>query len=414
SSAATIAVAAATNHLASDTYDHGNDISFGTTTPQTTVVYDSLNMPVQTDGASGTAYFLYTADDERIGVLTGDTWNWSLRGVDHEVLRQFRSSNSVPTSPWIWVEDYVYRGGQLLAAERVAEEGGRRHFHLDHLGTPRLITGSDAVAVSQHDYTPFGLEYTVQNQELQAGFDREEPTRFTGHERDYLGYSDYSAAPDYMHARAYAAELGRFLSLDPTINFKATSHNTGKWHRYSYVLNNPVLYHDPSGKQEAVGFALDRDVQDLLAHRITEQEYWARLNARGTGAGIGAGIWASWWAGPGILEFLGDAASSIAARLGFGPGAEIARRIFSDPNRLNHIFGDEGHRLSELTERLGGEANVVTAVADRVGAIGATNLPTNANGVFNTFLMVGGEVVQVTGRVIDGVIYISNFWVPRT
>lgn len=414
-SAAPIAVDAGTNHLTYDTYDHGNDVQFNASSPQT-LAYDSLNMMTEKSGSSsGTAMYVYTANDERIGVLTGDTWTWSLRGFDHEVLRQFQSVNSVPTSPWIWLEDYVYRGGQLLGAERVAEEGGRRQFHLDHLGTARLVTGTNGAVESQHDYAPFGAEMTTANQDLVAGFDREEPKRFTGHERDYPGDTDGTF--DYMHARSYAGGVGRFLAVDPEINSKEAIHKPQKWNRYSYVLNNPILYHDPTGKQEAAGFSMDRDVQDLLAHLITEQEYWARLNARGMGAAIGAMPWASWWAVqdvlPGVLEFLGDAASSIAARLGTGPGAEIARRVLSDPNRLNHIFGDEGHRLSELTERLGGEANVVSAVADRLGSLGAPNLPTNANGVFNTYIMVGGEVVQVSGRVIDGAIYVSNFWVPR-
>jgi hypothetical protein len=49
---------------------------------------------------------------------------------------------------------------------------------------------------------------------------------------------------------------------------------------------------------------MDRDVQDLMAHRITEKEYWARLNARGVGALIGAAPWAAYAYGPGALATL--------------------------------------------------------------------------------------------------------------
>jgi RHS repeat-associated protein len=48
----------------------------------------------------------------------------------------------------------------------------------------------------------------------------------------------------HMNGRIYDPELGRFLSADPNIQapLNSQSHN-----RYSYVLNNPLKYTDPSG-----------------------------------------------------------------------------------------------------------------------------------------------------------------------
>nr|AKN36060.1 Rhs family protein [Vibrio splendidus] len=47
-----------------------------------------------------------------------------------------------------------------------------------------------------------------------------------------------------MNGRIYDAELGRFLSADPFVQspFKINSFN-----RYSYVMNNPLRYEDPTG-----------------------------------------------------------------------------------------------------------------------------------------------------------------------
>jgi len=70
-----------------------------------------------------------------------------------------------------------------------------------------------------------------------AGAERK---KFTGHERDHSGL-------DYMHARYYRPEWGRFLSVDPTW----ASADLGKpqsWNRYAYVLNNPVNLTDPDGR----------------------------------------------------------------------------------------------------------------------------------------------------------------------
>uniref|UniRef100_UPI0023E875D3 RHS repeat protein n=1 Tax=Pseudoalteromonas rubra TaxID=43658 RepID=UPI0023E875D3 len=48
----------------------------------------------------------------------------------------------------------------------------------------------------------------------------------------------------HMNGRIYDANLGRFLQADPFVQFPdvTQSHN-----RYSYVLNNPLTYNDPSG-----------------------------------------------------------------------------------------------------------------------------------------------------------------------
>ncbi|MEA2165774.1 MAG: hypothetical protein QOK37_3901 [Thermoanaerobaculia bacterium] len=197
--------------------------------------------------------YIYTAGDERIGVQTsvsdgssGNWWYWSVRDEGGKVLRQFRSSASDVTQPALWIEDYVYRDGQLVGAERPATLGGRRHYHLDHLGTPRLITSDAGQLVSIHDYLPFGGETSSVWQETGAGFDREDPMKFTGHERDYAGSfgREDGHAIDYMHARYYSGGMGRFLSVDP---IEGNPRNPQSLNRYAYVRNNPANLVDPFG-----------------------------------------------------------------------------------------------------------------------------------------------------------------------
>jgi hypothetical protein len=186
--------------------------------------YDSLNQPLsKTYGGTNQnqEYYIYTAGDERIGEQENGWWIWSIRDEGGKVLRQYRSSATDPTVPALWLEDFVWRDGLLLGSERVTEMGGRRHFHLDHLGTPRLVTSDTGQLVSQHDYYPFGEELTaiVQEGPGGGGFDREEPMKFTGHERDFAageGREDGHYI-DYMHARDYDAGPGRFLSPDPVL-----------------------------------------------------------------------------------------------------------------------------------------------------------------------------------------------------
>jgi RHS repeat-associated protein len=64
------------------------------------------------------------------------------------------------------------------------------------------------------------------------------PRGFTGHEHaDGLGII-------HMNGRIYDPKLGRFLQADP---FVQAPKNSQSLNRYSYVLNNPLSYTDPSG-----------------------------------------------------------------------------------------------------------------------------------------------------------------------
>jgi RHS repeat-associated protein len=216
--------------------------------------YDPFNMLREKDSGiyfNSSEFYIYTASDERIGVKYGNSDGptvWSIRDFSGNVLRQYEGHDQYQFMSWLWLEDYVYRDGQLLAGERVPEEGGRRHFHLDHLGSPRLVTGQDTKEMSEHDFEPFGMESNPQYQETAGGFDREDPKKFTGHERDYAppGQPPQSTAYlDYMHARYYSPGVERFLSVDPVLG---DSHRPQSWNRYVYASNNPVTFVDPNGE----------------------------------------------------------------------------------------------------------------------------------------------------------------------
>src|SRR5215212_619487 len=189
--------------------------------------------------------YVYTADDERIGVrVAADDWRWTFRDLDGKPLREFRGSESNNWSgPWSWLEDHVWMNGRLIGSERPPTEGGRQHYHLDHLGTPRLATGPGALLAARHDYYPFGAEITPLRQNVANGFPREEAMKFTGHERDFSGGTNVENTSylDYMHARTYSPNWGRFLSVDPG---GWDPHRPQTWNRSSYVVNNPLRYAD--------------------------------------------------------------------------------------------------------------------------------------------------------------------------
>src|SRR5204863_7143384 len=98
-----------------------------------------------------------------------------------------------------------------------------------------------------------------------GGFDREEPAKFTGHERDFAGGQgrEDSHYTDYMHARDYSPVQGRFLSVDPAMDVKSNLKNPQGWNRYAYVVNNPIRYVDPDGRWIQLGGSAEEQ-QKLL------------------------------------------------------------------------------------------------------------------------------------------------------
>lgn len=233
-------IASALNRVAGAGYDDGGNL---TSYSGQTYAYDSEGM-MTSRNLSATEY-VYTADDERIAIVTGAAWKWTLRDGSGKVLREL-ASTAAPDgthSNWHWTRDNVFRNGILLST---VDPSGTRHYHVDHLGTPRVVSDTNGDVLGVHDYFAFGLE-------LSDNLTEQDPAnlRFTGHERDADGL-------DYMHARFYEPKWGRFLSFDPTwVSADLTAPQT--WNRYAYVLNNPVRSFDPTGKWTisiGIGFSL--------------------------------------------------------------------------------------------------------------------------------------------------------------
>jgi RHS repeat-associated protein len=197
--------------------------------------YDHFNQMIRMTSGSEDWAYLYTADDERIWSynIGKNSSRWALRDLGSKVLREYLSDNG----RWSVGTDYLYRDGLLLASET---QTGPRHFHLDHLGTPRLITRASGDRVAYHLYYPFGEEATAFNQDS-------ERMKFTGHERDLASPVGAGDDLDYMHARHESPVTGRFLSVDPdgdSIDQTAPQ----SFDRYAYVQNRAMSSLDPSGQ----------------------------------------------------------------------------------------------------------------------------------------------------------------------
>ena len=106
------------------------------------------------------------------------------------------------------------------------KNGVLSYLHGDYLGN----------TVATNYYYPYGANRGG------TAFSGLSTKRFTGqyHESNLPGGEGLS----YYNARWYDAQLGRFLSADTIVPGPA---NPQAFNRYSYVLNNPLKYTDPTG-----------------------------------------------------------------------------------------------------------------------------------------------------------------------
>ena len=137
---------------------------------------------------------------------------------------------------------YVY-GGDGLAALHVVKTGSNNQTATftykvitDHLGSIVSLRGNYDWGFMA-DYDAWGNREVLYPCSFDQYFDR----GYTGHEHllEEMGLIN-------MNGRMYDPNLGRFLSPD---NYIQSPGNPQNYNRYSYCLNNPLKYTDPSGEK---------------------------------------------------------------------------------------------------------------------------------------------------------------------
>ncbi|MCZ7650082.1 MAG: RHS repeat-associated core domain-containing protein [Thermoanaerobaculia bacterium] len=243
-----------TNHLTYGTYNPAGSL---TSWNLWSYAWDPVEMMKRrsTDGQDWR--HVYTAGDERFWNVNISDWktsDFTLRDLDGRVLRVYEAGEG----KWSRFTDYVWRGDALLA--RDFSYTRPEAFHLDHLGTPRLLTNHRAERLAQPNYYPFGEEITVNTQVA-------ERLKFTGHERDTLGSEEVADDLDYMHARFANPITGRFLSTDPVVQVSRSIRRPQLWNRYAYSLGNPIKYVDPTGAVAVLTGSVEAQSNTLEALR---------------------------------------------------------------------------------------------------------------------------------------------------
>ncbi len=123
------------------------------------------------------------------------------------------------------LREYIYVDGQPLA---YVTNGSVNFIHVDHLGTPQVISDASQQVVWQADYEPFG-QVNITTETVTNNL------RFAGQ------YFDAETGLHHNGTRDYSTEIGRYFQSD-LIGL------SGGINTYTYVLGNPIKYIDPEGE----------------------------------------------------------------------------------------------------------------------------------------------------------------------
>lgn len=190
-----------------------------------TAEYDGNgNITLLTDGRGNKMEFVYGPDGER----------WMSRLYkDNSLVRTivYADGFDVVTEGNVSREFYYPGNGVLHIVNR---KGGTATYFMitDNLGSIVRIVDENGNSVFEASYDAWGKQTVTKND---IGF--------------YLGYTGHEMLAEFnlihMNGRVYDPVLGCFLSPD---NFVQAPDNSQNFNRYSYCLNNPLKYTDPSGE----------------------------------------------------------------------------------------------------------------------------------------------------------------------
>ncbi len=219
-----------------------------------TQAFDAENRLVSVTVSGQTTQFVYDGDGNLVKKIKPDgSRTLYIRGV-YEVDKN--SSGSVTRT----VKYYPAAGAMRI-------EGALYYTLKDQLGSASTATDYSGALLGEQRYYPYGETRLVSGSMYTDKL-------FTG-QREMAGLGLY-----HYNARFYSPKLGRFISADSIVPSAA---NPQAFNRYSYVLNNPLRYTDPTGHRNCEEDGYNCPGNDKLSIAL------GRIKGWWTGYGVGWG-----------------------------------------------------------------------------------------------------------------------------
>jgi RHS repeat-associated protein len=205
-------------------YDNNGNMTAMPTNSRT-LVWNTENQPISITSSGTTETYTYDADGARVKKLRGTTNTHYIGGLSEE---------DKPTGVGSLVTRSMYTLNGQVVAQRSVASGGISYntlvyLHSDHLGSVGASTSSTGTSLSSQEYDPWG--------KVRTGGVTQTKYNYTGQKLDDTGLV-------FHNARYLDPGLGRFTSPD---TIAINPNGPQLQNRYSYVLNNPLGFTDPTG-----------------------------------------------------------------------------------------------------------------------------------------------------------------------
>ncbi len=217
------------NAVASASYDAANE---QTQFAGATLTYDQ-NGNLTNDG---TNTYTWDTRNRLVGISGGSTTSFSYDALGR---RASKTTGGTTTQFLYDGNDIVAEigggavGANYLRSLNIDEpfirqtNTGNEHYHTDAVGSSLVLSNSAGASATTYGYEPFG-KATITGTSSNA-------FQYTGREND-------GTQLQYYRARYYSPSFHRFISEDP-LEFDG-----GDLNIYSYALNDPISYVDPTGE----------------------------------------------------------------------------------------------------------------------------------------------------------------------
>lgn len=219
------------------------------------ITYNENNDPVFIDGMKGDAAFQYGLTSMRQRVTYGGNFSADSDGKFTKFYSEDGSFEVVKDNTTGKEKHILYIGGtpyesNIVYLKNFAESSGSYKFlHKDYIGSILAISDEAGNKLEQRHFDAWGnfthlqigngAIITDQNAILSLSKDLIIDRGYTSHEH----FAELGVI--HMNGRLYDPLLRRFLNADENIQDKF---NTQNYNKYGYVLNNPLMFNDPSGE----------------------------------------------------------------------------------------------------------------------------------------------------------------------
>ncbi|QUM89654.1 VCBS repeat-containing protein [Moritella sp. 36] len=215
--------------------------------------WTAFNKPSKITRRGKSVEFFYDANHQRYKKISSDGSETIYFGKQYERVTDSETGD-------VQHKQFIYAGGKLIALNTQAKDSAHklankqvRYLHYDALDSVDMITDGYGNVVEHRSFDPWGkMRSVIWEDDSVTNIAQQLITNrgFTGHEHiEEVGLI-------HMNGRVYDQELGRFLSADPVIQAPFV---TNSFNRYSYVMNNPLKYTDPTGFSGYEGGACTAD-----------------------------------------------------------------------------------------------------------------------------------------------------------